>query len=73
MAISGFLVPQMDKAGGWDASLIGMGIVAALLAMAAIILAREHDPVRPVTAMMSPSSGTSGLKVIRPLCAACFF
>jgi predicted MFS family arabinose efflux permease len=47
IALSGLAVPQLDKAGGWDGTWIGMGVIAALFAAAAIALVRNHELVLP--------------------------
>ena len=47
IALSGLAVPQLDKAGGWDGTWIGMGVIAALFAAAGIALVRNHELVLP--------------------------
>ncbi len=57
IALSGLIVPQLDKAGGWDGAWIGMGIIAGLFAVAGIALVRNHDLEHPAA---SEPSGRSG-------------
>jgi len=47
IALCGVIVPQLDKAGGWDGSWLGMGGIAALFAFAGVALVRNHELVRP--------------------------
>jgi len=49
IALCGLIVPQLDKVGGWDGSWIGMGGIAALFAVAAVVFVRNQDLVRPST------------------------
>jgi len=49
IVLSGLLVPQFDKLGGWGPAWIGMGIVACFLALAGILLGRKKEFIPPVT------------------------
>lgn len=70
IALSGIIVPQLDKAGGWDGSWIGMGVIAALFAAAGIALVRKHDFVPPTT--FASSGRPRKLRRIRLLTIAYF-
>ncbi len=70
IALSGFMVPRLDAVGGWDAAWIGMGIIAAILAMAGVALGRKRDPIQVTAAGLSESD--AGLRSIRVLAAAYF-
>ena len=71
IALSGFLVPQLDKIGGWSSSWIGMGMLATLLAAAGIALGRKRSLVQPIT--ISTTAPTGNLKSVRLLAVAYFF
>jgi MFS family permease len=71
IAISGLVVPQLDRAGGWSFSWIGMGIVASVLAGLGLFLGRRRDLVQPVTISKAEPSGS--LSVVRLLAVAYFF
>ncbi len=62
IALSGMIVPQLDKAGGWNGTWIGMGIIAALFAAAGIALVRNQNLGRP--AASDPSEHSGGLRGI---------
>lgn len=49
IVLSGLLVPQFDKLGGWGPAWIGMGITASFLALAGILLGRKKEFFLPVT------------------------
>ena len=49
IVLSGLLVPQFDKLGGWAPAWIGMGAVACFLALAGILLGRRKEFIPPVT------------------------
>ncbi len=49
IVLSGLLVPQFDKLGGWKSAWIGMGIVAGFLALAGILLGRKKEFIPSVT------------------------
>ena len=70
IALSGLSVPLLDMTGGWSGSWIGMGILAALLAVAGTFLGRGRDKIRPAS---TGESSKGGLRRIRPLAAAYFF
>ncbi|WP_432823054.1 YbfB/YjiJ family MFS transporter [Trichloromonas sp.] len=70
IALSGLVVPQLDKAGGWDAAWIGMGGIAGLLALLGAALGRRH--VQATTDPVEPGKSAAGLRSIRMLAAAYF-
>jgi len=49
IVLSGLLVPQFDKLGGWGPAWIGMGLVASFLALAGVLLGRKKEFIPPVT------------------------
>ncbi|NOQ40920.1 MAG: YbfB/YjiJ family MFS transporter [Desulfuromusa sp.] len=49
IVLSGLLVPQFDKLGGWGPAWIGMGAVASFLALAGIFLGRKKEFIPPIT------------------------
>lgn len=71
IALSGFLVPQLDKVGGWSSSWIGMGMLATLLAVSGIALGRKRALVQPIT--ISTTTHAGSLKSVRLLAVAYFF
>jgi predicted MFS family arabinose efflux permease len=71
IALSGLIVPQLDKAGGWAAAWIGIGAVAVLLAIVGLALGRQHAHIPAITA--DTPGKTGGLHNIRLLAAAYFF
>jgi MFS family permease len=71
IALSGLVVPQLDKAGGWAAAWIGIGGIALLLAAVGLALGRRRVQL-PALAAVS-LGGSDGLGSIRMLAAAYFF
>ena len=71
IALSGLLVPPLDGVGGWSVAWIGMGVLAALLALIGIILGRQHESLQPVKSTTVP--GGASLAGIRVLTIAYFF
>ncbi len=71
IALSGLMVPQLDKAGGWDASWIGIGAIATILSIAGIVLGRKRDLVQSVAVDTSGQAGE--LRGIWLLAVAYFF
>ena len=71
IAISGLIVPQLDLAGGWSLSWIGMGVIATVLAAFGILLGRRRDLVQSVT--INKAGHTGSLRVVRLLAVAYFF
>lgn len=71
IALSGLMVPWLDKVGGWSGSWIGAGVVATVLAVAGITLGRKHELVRPV--VIDPSAQRGDLRCVRLLALAYFF
>ena len=49
IVLSGLLVPQFDRLGGWGPAWIGMGAVASFLALAGIFLGRKKEFIPTVT------------------------
>jgi MFS family permease len=70
IALSGLIVPGLDKAGGWDAAWIGMGGIAAIFAIIGIALGRKRVHAEVTTVGLSES--TAGLRSIWILAAAYF-
>jgi len=70
IAISGLIVPWLDKAGGWDFAWIGMGFIAAIFALIGIALGRKR--VHATVTTPSLSEPTAGLRSIWILAAAYF-
>jgi hypothetical protein len=68
IALSGLIVPQLDKAGGWSTAWTGIGVLAVICAVAGMALGRTHDYSPP------PAGGDAirrdGLRSIRLLAAA---
>lgn len=71
IALSGLVVPQLDQAGGWSLSWIGMGLIALVLAILGVTLGRSRDHVQPTSINKAGHSGR--LTVVRLLAAAYFF
>jgi MFS family permease len=71
IALSGLVVPQLDKVGGWAGAWVGSGIIAAILAMLGVTLGRQRMHISPVAATMPEPS--RGLGSIGLLAAAYFF
>ena len=71
IALSGLIVPQLDRVGGWSGSWIGMGVVAALIATVGITIGRKRDQIQSVTIDTSKQAG--GLRSILVLSIAYFF
>ncbi len=57
IALSGLIVPQLDQVGGWSGSWIGVGAIAAILAISGIVIGRKRDLVQPVTIDTSCHAG----------------
>lgn len=57
IALSGLIVPQLDQVGGWSGSWIGVGGIAAILAISGIVIGRKRDLVQPVTIDTSCHAG----------------
>jgi MFS family permease len=71
IALSGLIVPQLDKVGGWAGSWIGMGVLATMLAITGISLGRKHNIVQPVGVDVQCQGGD--LRSIRLLAGSYFF
>jgi Uncharacterised MFS-type transporter YbfB len=48
IALSGFMVPRLDKLGGWRECWLGMGAIALLLAAAGLLLAEKRNATPPL-------------------------
>lgn len=70
IALSGLIVPQLDKAGGWDAAWIGMGGISTIFAILGMALGRKR--VYATTATAGPAEPAAGLRSIWILAAAYF-
>jgi MFS family permease len=71
IALSGFAVPLLDRAGAWSGSWIGMGLLAALFAGTGINLGRKRNLIQPLTIDTPTQAGN--LQKLWPLAAAYFF
>ncbi len=47
IALSGVLVPWLDRLGGWSGPWLGMGGVALLIAVAGLVIGRRHVDLHP--------------------------
>lgn len=70
IALSGLLVPPLDRLGGWAGAWIGMGAIAAGLAVTGILLGRKHVDQRGKSG--SGMGRFSGLRAVWLLGAAYF-
>ena len=57
IALSGLLVPRLDAMGGWRRCWLGMGLMALLLAIAGILLARKRSAAPPTGHIQGAASG----------------
>ena len=71
IAISGLMVPVLDRLGGWSGSWVGAGVVATIFAVAGLCLGRTRELVQPLTIHTSGPGGDLGC--VRLLAAAYFF
>jgi MFS family permease len=71
IALSGLIVPQLDRVGGWSSSWIGMGFLAVALAILGIALGRRRHLVQEVTIDATVKNGN--LSTVRLLAVAYFF
>ncbi|MFA5700659.1 MAG: YbfB/YjiJ family MFS transporter [Desulfuromonas sp.] len=74
IALSGLLVPQLDRVWGWDGAWIGMGVVAVILACVGALLGHKssHVPtLSPATA--AAASASPSLRGVWLLGVAYFF
>lgn len=70
IALSGLIVPQLDRAWGWSGAWIGAGIIAIILSVIGITLGRKRDLIQPIS--IDTSRKKSGLCNIRLLSMAYF-
>jgi predicted MFS family arabinose efflux permease len=68
IALSGAVVPLLDRLGGWSSAWVGMGVIALLLAVGGIVLADKRRGAIGVPDGPAPSRG--GLGCIAPLAVA---
>jgi len=71
IAISGLIVPPLDKIGGWDGAWYGAGVLAAILAVAGLLLGRRRELVKPIT--IDESRSSASLSNVRLLSVGYFF
>ncbi len=71
IALSGLIVPPLDKVWGWSGTWIGAGALATVLAVIGIAIGRRRDLVQPIT--IDTSTQKSGLLNLRMLSVAYFF
>lgn len=71
IAISGLVVPQLDKWGNWNVSWLGTGVLALLLAILGITLGRQDEYSAPLATKQASSDGL--LKSLWLLASAYFF
>jgi MFS family permease len=71
IALSGLIVPPLDKIWGWSGTWIGAGALAIVLAVIGIAIGRRRDLVQPIT--IDTSTQKSGLLNLRMLSVAYFF
>lgn len=58
IALSGAVVPYLDRFGGWSATWLGMGVIAAFLAIAGIALAGKRSTTVAVPNEMARTTGS---------------
>jgi len=71
IALSGLIVPQLDKVGGWSVSWMGVGGIAAALAVVGVALGRKRVQITAVA--IDSLQQTNGVRSILVLAAAYFF
>jgi len=71
IAISGLVVPPLDKFGGWDGAWYGAGTLAAILAVAGLLLGRRRELVNPIK--IDKSRKTGSLTSVQLLSVGYFF
>jgi MFS family permease len=71
IALSGLIVPPLDKIWGWSGTWIRAGALAIVLAVIGIAIGRRRDLVQPIT--IDTSTQKSGLLNLRMLSVAYFF
>lgn len=70
IALSGLIIPQLDKAGGWSTAWTGIGVFAVICAVTGMILGRTDNFSPPPIGEDVSRSG--GLRSIRLLATAYF-
>ncbi len=73
IALSGLLVPQLDRLWGWDGAWIGMGTVAAVLALIGALLGHKASHVPKINPAPSAAPAPSSLRAVWLLGVAYFF
>lgn len=73
IALSGLLVPQLDRLWGWDGAWIGMGIVAVILALIGASLGHKTSHVPNISTATSAAPVASSLRAVWLLGVAYFF
>jgi predicted MFS family arabinose efflux permease len=71
IALSGSMVPVLDNLGGWRAAWFGMGILAGLLALTGVLLARKRSAALEISAGQGtriPGSGSYRLLAAAYFC-----
>jgi len=53
IALSGWLVPELDRLGNWSSAWLGMGALALFTALAGLLLGRRHIDIQPPAAQSS--------------------
>ncbi|SHJ19648.1 Predicted arabinose efflux permease, MFS family [Malonomonas rubra DSM 5091] len=71
IAISGLIVPQLDRLGGWSISWLGSGALAVVLAVLGISIGRRQHYTTPLAGSPPQTSGL--LKSLWLLASAYFF
>ena len=71
IALSGLIIPQLDKVGGWNAAWTGIGVIAAIFAITGTFLGRTCDYTTSISG--ETLDQTSELSIIWLLAIAYFF
>ena len=59
IALSGFMAPRLDRLGGWRGCWLGMGIIAATLAVTGLLVARKRSAAPPLEHIQGAAVGRS--------------
>lgn len=71
IAISGLVVPQFDRLGGWSVAWLGSGLLAVVLAAVGVFLGRQREHTAPLAITQTGSDGI--LRSLWLLAGAYFF